>query len=235
MYTFESRVRYSEITENGCLSLSALIDYMQDCTNFESEDLGVGLEWYAEHGLMWVLNAWQIVIARYPKMGERILIGTQSYGCRKMLGYRNFLVTDQTGEYIAKANSIWVMMDIKKGRPTPVPPEAAEIYGKAEPLEMDYAPRKIKLPTGGTAQDKLMVHAWHLDTNHHVNNQQYVQIAMEYLEKDKTVKELRVEYKKQAVLGDSIIPVIYPVSEKESIVSLNAEDGRPYAVIQFFL
>lgn len=43
MYTFDSRVRYSETDENGNLSLESLIDYMQDCTNFQSEDLGVGL------------------------------------------------------------------------------------------------------------------------------------------------------------------------------------------------
>ena len=43
MYTFESRVRYSEIAEDGLLALPAVIDYMQDCTNFQSEDLGAGL------------------------------------------------------------------------------------------------------------------------------------------------------------------------------------------------
>lgn len=35
MYTFDSRVRYSETDENGNLSLESLIDYMQDCTNFQ--------------------------------------------------------------------------------------------------------------------------------------------------------------------------------------------------------
>ena len=42
MYTFDSRVRYSETAEDGRISLNAIIDYMQDCTNFQSEDLGVG-------------------------------------------------------------------------------------------------------------------------------------------------------------------------------------------------
>ena len=48
MYTFDSRVRYSETDENGNLSLESLIDYMQDCTNFQSEDLGVGLEYHRQ-------------------------------------------------------------------------------------------------------------------------------------------------------------------------------------------
>ena len=58
MYTFDSRVRYSEIAEDGLLALPAVIDYMQDCTNFQSEDLGVGLAYHKEHGLRWVQNAW---------------------------------------------------------------------------------------------------------------------------------------------------------------------------------
>ena len=80
MYTFDSRVRYSETAEDGRISVNALIDYMQDCTNFQSEDLGVGLDWHKEQGLMWVLNSWQIIIESYPKMGDMITVGTQSYG-----------------------------------------------------------------------------------------------------------------------------------------------------------
>lgn len=235
MYTFDSRIRYSESGENGRITVNAIIDYMQDCTNFQSEDLGVGLEFHKEHQLMWVLNSWQIVIEQYPKMGEKITVGTQAYGFEKMFGYRNFLITDAEGKCVAKANSNWVLMDLKKGRPTIVTPEIGDVYGKAEPLEMDYAPRKIKLPDGGSEREGFIVREYHLDTNHHVNNRQYVQMATEFIDHQAVVRELRVEYRKQAKLGDDITPVVYSVSEKEMIVSLNGEDGKPYAVVQYFL
>ena len=74
MYTFDSRVRYSEVGEDGKITISALMDYMQDCTNFHSEDLGVGLAFHKEKALMWVLNSWQIIFNRFPKMGERITV-----------------------------------------------------------------------------------------------------------------------------------------------------------------
>ena len=66
MYTFDSRVRYSEVGEDARITVNAIIDYMQDCTNFQSEDLGVGLEYHKKKQLMWVLNSWQIVIEKYP-------------------------------------------------------------------------------------------------------------------------------------------------------------------------
>ena len=84
MYTFDSRVRYSEVGEDARITVNAIIDYMQDCTNFQSEDLGVGLEYHKKKQLMWVLNSWQIVIEKYPAMGEEITVGTQAYGFEKM-------------------------------------------------------------------------------------------------------------------------------------------------------
>ena len=41
MYTFDSRVRYSEVGVDGNLTIEALIDYFQDCTTFNSEDIGL--------------------------------------------------------------------------------------------------------------------------------------------------------------------------------------------------
>lgn len=71
MYTFNSRVRYSEVDSNARLTLDGIINYMQDCTNFQSEDLGVGLEFHKEKKLAWILNSWQIVIDEYPKNGRK--------------------------------------------------------------------------------------------------------------------------------------------------------------------
>ena len=48
MYTFNSRVRYSEVDSDARLTLDGIINYMQDCTNFQSEDLGVGLDFHKE-------------------------------------------------------------------------------------------------------------------------------------------------------------------------------------------
>ena len=43
-YRFESRIRYSEIGENGCLTLPGILDYFQDCCTFHSESIGQGMD-----------------------------------------------------------------------------------------------------------------------------------------------------------------------------------------------
>ncbi|MCR5103972.1 MAG: hypothetical protein K6B68_05890 [Eubacterium sp.] len=44
MYSFKSRVRYSELAADKRLSLVSIINYFQDCCTFEAEDKDVGLQ-----------------------------------------------------------------------------------------------------------------------------------------------------------------------------------------------
>ena len=107
MYTFDSRVRYSETGEEGLLSLPAIVDYFQDVSTFQSEDLGIGIDFLKEKDLLWVMSAWQVVVHRYPALGEKIRIGTIPYELRGFMGLRNFFMDTEGGERLAAANSVW--------------------------------------------------------------------------------------------------------------------------------
>mgnify|MGYP000367453967 CR=1 FL=1 len=71
----------------------------------------------------------------------------------------------------------------------------------------------------------------HLDTNHHVNNAQYVDIAREAVTCTKKVKEIRVDYKKAAVLGEVLIPRVTKTGEDERTIVLAGEDKEIRAVV----
>ena len=47
-YTFRSKVRYSECDREGRLTPFSVINYFQDCSTFQSEDLGVGVKYLSE-------------------------------------------------------------------------------------------------------------------------------------------------------------------------------------------
>ena len=79
MYAFDSRIRYSETDSEGDLTLDALLNYFQDCSTFHSEDVGLGIGYMKEIGQVWVLSSWQIVVNRYPKLGEKVKIVTLPY------------------------------------------------------------------------------------------------------------------------------------------------------------
>ena len=231
MYTFQSRIRYSETDEEGRLRLNALINYFQDCSTFHSEDCGVGLSWLAERHRVWMLNTWQIMIDRYPELGETVTIGTSPYDFKGMFGYRNFWMLNQEGEYLAKANSVWVLLDTETGHPVRVQPEDVEAYGKDAPLPMPGMERKIKIPEGGERQDVILIRPYQLDTNHHVNNGQYVEMARDCIPADFEVREMQAEYRKQAVLGDEVHPRVF-AEQQGYLVSLENKEGQPFAVVK---
>ena len=231
MYQFDSRVRYSETDEEGRLSLTGILNYFQDCSTFQSEDLGMGVRYLTEHGRAWWLTSWQIVIDRYPVLGEKIVISTWPYDFKGIYGYRNFTLQDQEGGYLARAASVWFFFDTVRQKPARITPEDIRGYGEAQHrLTMDYASRKIALPEEYEERPRILVSRHHLDTNHHVNNARYVEIARESLPQEISVKELRVEYKKAAVLGDYMIPRVSR-TEEGYVTALYSDQGAPYAVV----
>ncbi len=232
MYTFDSRIRYSETDSEGKLTIMSLLNYFQDASTFHSEDLGVGMGYLREQHLVWVLNAWQIVVHRMPEIGERVTVGTLPYEFKGFLGMRNFIMLDEQGETLAAANSVWSLLSTDSLRPARLTEQMIRRYVPEEKLPMDYAPRKIAIPEGLMKQEPIVVKKHHLDTNHHVNNGQYVNMALQYLPEDLEILQMRAEYKKQAFLDDVIVPGVV-IDNKQCVVELSTEDGHPYATVEF--
>ena len=231
IYTFDSRIRYSEIDHHGTITLPGIINYFQDCSTFQSEEIGAGLKVLREKKRAWLLSYWQVVVDRYPALGETVTVGTFAYGFKGLFGERNFFMKDAEGKQVACANSLWVFMDVEKGRP--VKPEESDIapYGTEPRLDMEYEGRKIRLPNQMEARPSFPVRRYHIDTNEHVNNCQYVQMALEVLPEVQRVHQLRVDYKKSAVLGDVIFPRIAQENGR-TVVELCDEMGNVYAVVE---
>ena len=235
MYTFDSRIRYSEVSSDSKLTLLSLLNYFQDCSTFHSEDIGVGLTYLKKRHMAWVLNFWQIDIERYADLCEHVTIETHPYDFKACLGFRNFSMTGQDGSRIAVANSLWTLLDLDTMGPARPPEDMISAYQKEPKADMEYLPRKLKFTGEGTSEEPILVREHHLDTNNHVNNGQYVMMAYDFLEEGSVVKRLRVTYQKSAVLQDLIYPVVYRQQDGSIGVSLNTEEGTPYSQVEFFL
>lgn len=181
---------------------------------------------------MWVLSSWQIVIDRRPKLNERIGITTSSYASKGVLGYRNFMMTGSDGSIIVKAASIWTLIDTQKLCPSIPTKELLAGYEISPKLDMEYAPRKIALLGPGKEREHFKVRKYQIDSNQHMNNVEYVRLAMETLPDGVVIRELRTEYKKAALFGDEIVTVVIEAENKHQVV-LKDTEGDIYAVIEF--
>ena len=229
-FEFTSRVRYSETDPEEKLTLVSLVDYFQDASTFQSEDCGVGTRFLKKQDLAWMILSWQIEILRRPYLAEPITAQTWPYGFKAFYGYRNYALVDAGKNYLANANSVWALIDLQTGKPVRVAEEHVARYKMEEKLDMEYGPRKLKLPQNCVKREPFTVCRYHLDTNNHVNNGQYIRMAEEYLPEGFETGYLQVEYKKQAHLHDVIYPYVHQDAQTVT-VGLCDEAGKPYAVL----
>lgn len=231
MYSFRSKIRYSEVDQECFLTLDKLIDYFQDCSIFHSETVGLGVDYLAEHEQCWMLTAWQIVIDRMPRLADEVTISTWPYAFRGCNGYRNFQMTDENGVFLARADSQWVFVDLKTGHPARLAKDQLEGYRLDEKMEIPCDAKRIRMPADCEERPSFLVRKDQIDTNHHVNNGQYVKMALEELPEDIAVHQMRAEYRRQAVLGDEIFPW---VKQENGVLTvfLCSSEGTPYATVE---
>lgn len=239
MFSFDTKVRYSELNEDRIVRPESIVNYLQDCTTFHSDSLGADVDFYMTEKKVWVLNSWQIEIDRQIEANEEIKVCTWPYDYTGAYGHRNFVIKDSEGNDIVKANTLWVFTDLITGRPIKLNEEIAKLYTLEEKLDMTYLDRKIKLPQGvfGIAYDKVPVRKYFIDSNGHVNNGKYIGCAAEYIPDGFKVERIRAEYKRPAKYGDTLYPMVYTVDNGNNTssiwVSLNDENEKVYAVVQF--
>lgn len=235
MYTYDFRVGFSQSDVDHNMTITAIIDAFQDCSCFQSDELGVGFSYLEPRNLVWVLNYWDVDIVRQPVYGEKLTVGTFPYEFNGFMGLRNFFLRDDK-DYIVKANSIWVLMDWENQRIVKASDDIVSAYGIEERLDMDYASRKVAIPKDveGVSKDVIVVGNQHLDSNGHVNNGQFIKIAMSQVSDKMMISKLRAEYKAQAHLGDEIYPVVY-TRDNSYTIALNDREGKPYTVVELIV
>lgn len=232
MYQMKSRVRYSETDTDAKLSITGIMNYFQDCSTFHSEDSGVGLSYLEKEKKAWLMSAWQIEVLRRPVLAEPIMVATWPYAFKGIYGMRNFMICEESGAPIVKANSCWFLMDTEKGKPIRVTDADVAAYGVNEPkLSMDYAPRRIELPKEMEEAGRIRVMKHQIDTNHHVNNAQYVDMAREVIPEGISIRQIRAEYKKAAVLGE-VICLKKAEADGKHLVSLCDDTGNVFANVE---
>ena len=248
MYSFSGKLRYSECDAEGRMTFLSMINYLQDASTFQCEELGIGVEFMRSRNKAWFLAAWNIFVPELPSFRDDLVISTWPYQFKGIYGMRNFTITSPDGKPYVQADSLWFLMDYKLGRPVrPAPEEVEPLNAVCEPRLEGMPPmeRKLELPADAlqapagqqgqsgfvTAADPVTVQQHHLDTNYHVNNAQYIAIARDAAEWEDKFSRLDAQYKKSAHLGDVIFPFVYR-TENGCITDLRDAAGESYAIIR---
>ena len=136
------------------------------------------------------------------------------------------------GEQLAVANALYTLLNIEKRVPAKPDAQLIEGYKLGEKLDMDYQPRKILFTGEGIPRDPVTAVRHHIDTNNHVNNAQYVDMACDLLPGGFTIGRILVSYHISAVRGDELYPFVHE-GEDTFGVDLRRKDGESFCKVLF--
>lgn len=235
MYEMTRQITYSQVGSNLKTDIGMITHFLQDCALFHSESIGKGVDSLDGTKKAWFLSGWQIEVLRYPEYKENITVQTWPHDFKGLYGYRNFDILDSAGNRIVQANSIWIFMDVENMHPVKATEQDKEGYDIEPALPMEYAPRKIKILDEECRESRtiepILVKRSFIDSNQHVNNVRYVTEALDFVEDVGSIRSIRVDYRKAAVLGDILYPVLYDKDATRQIV-FEDEKGQPYVIVE---
>ena len=234
MYSLNYKVTTSTCDSEGRLKLYSAFQMMQDCSEMWVDSEPGVRRYFEEQNMAQLLASRQVEIIRVPEYKEQLTVTTSVYGMKPMFGFRNTFIYDADGQPCYKTWSMGAFVDKSVGKLKRVD-DATIASMKLEPkLDMNYKDRRIMLPKDdneGEKCDPVRVQRADIDYNRHVNNANYIRIAMELLPEGFKVKGLRVEYRVAAKLGDVLLPAVYRI-DNGIIVSLSI-GTEVSAIIEF--
>ena len=234
MYSLKYKVTTSTCDSEGRLKLYSALQMMQDCSEMWIDSEPGVKQYFTEQNMAQLLASRQVEVIRVPEYKEELTVTTSVYGMKPMFGFRNTFIYDAEGKPCYKTWSMGAFVDKSNGKLKRVDDATIASMTLEPQLEMNYKDRRIILPKErGETLDPIRVLRADIDYNKHLNNANYIRMAMELLPEDFEVKGLRVEYRVPAKLGDMLIPTLFKI-DGGIIISL-ASGNEVSAIIEFTL
>ena len=205
---------------------------MQDCSEMWIDSQPEVREYFEHENMAQLLASRQVEIVRVPAYKEKLTVTTSVYDMKPMFGFRNTFIYDERGNPCYRTWSMGAFVDKSTGKLKRVDDSVAATL-KIEPrLPMNYKDRRIAVPAdGGTVCTPVRVMRADIDYNRHVNNANYIRMAMELIPEGAEIKGLRVEYRVAAKLGNILSPTLHVIGNGY-IVTL-AVDKEICAIVEF--
>ncbi len=233
MYNLNYQVTTSTCDSEGQLKLYSALQMMQDCSEMWIDSEPGVKQYFVEQNMAQLLASRQVEILRVPEYKEKLTVSTSVYGMKPMFGFRNTFIYDAEGKPCYRTWSMGAFVDKSNGKLKRVDDNTIASMSLEPQLEMNYGERRIILPKeSGIQQSPVLVMKADIDYNRHMNNANYIRIAMELLPEGFVVKELRVEYRVAAKLGDALTPTVYHTTEDTIQISL-AIGNDVSAIVEF--
>lgn len=166
----------------------------------------MGYDWVLNHGMIWVEVQGDFEFIRRPRWKEVVTLRTNTGKASPLQARRFVEMRDEEGAVIARADLMWVLIDINTRRPMPL---------KRAELNIEQAcPPVISEPLPGYSGDAaqpcgtacLVATRRDVDFNGHINNSAYLTWALDSLPQSpgEALRRCCISYKRESHAGEAL-------------------------------
>jgi acyl-ACP thioesterase len=237
VWTDEYSIGWHDTDASGNLSPVVLCKYLMETASNHAEDSGFGYEAAMTHHQLWVIVRLKAKINKYPPWGSSIYVQTWPSGLKGLYAFRDYHILDENHDVIGEAVSSWMVINIKTRRPREVEIVKGHLHEIDTGRALGYVPDKIDLPKD---QQEIFTHKVRyndIDFHKHVNNNRYMEWAINALPVDKirnsVIRSFQINFMSEARLNE-MIRIDYSSSE-EVVQGTRLSDEKPVFRVRFDL
>ena len=182
IYKEDFKIGLKDIGKENKIKNRGILECLENIAAYHSDYVKNGANEIEETNTAWVLLDWKLEVIKRPKYGKKLHINTWARWLNKFFTYRDYEVFDDEGNLCAIATSKWTLIDIKERKMVRLTEELMERYKPEEKFvfseqELD----KIKIPENFSANKRYEAIRKDMDTNKHMHNLYYLDLAYEAL------------------------------------------------------
>lgn len=166
----------------------------------------LGYDWVLAHNMIWVEVQGEFEILRRPRWKEEVTLRTNT-GRASALQARRFVeMRDAAGELLARADLMWVLIDINTRRPMPLKRAEINMTHDCPPTIPEPLPPfpAEEAPVVGVSH--LVASRRDVDFNGHINNSAYLTWALDTLPNPpgESPRRWRVHFRRESHAGEAL-------------------------------
>ncbi len=235
----EFEIKSYEVSANTEIKPYSILHFLEDVAYHNAKEIGVGYEDTVAKHQGFFLIKYHLKFNLMPKMSDIIKAKTWIVKAKSIQCRREFELSDINNNIIGVASSLWLLVDLNTKKI--LNPYKELTYPDCEEnYAFDTTFPKIPIINKVDFESEINITFDDIDLNSHVNNANYLKFALNTLPadflKNNSVCEINILYKKETILGETIISQAQLLKEKNATLHIlkNKATGEELTTLEIF-
>ncbi len=230
-----------EVGMKNKLTNYGILAFLEDIATYHSGLVGYGVNDIEKNKGAFLILDWNLEVYNRLKFNDIVKVKTYALPIEKPCFhcYRNFDIYDANDELIAKATSKWLFYNFEQHRIVKLDEDMLKLFESEGNLQKaEEKITKLQEPKTFEKMIEYQVQRSNIDVNMHMNNLVYLKLANEILPEEvyfaDELNNLRITYKHQIRLGQTV-KIYYTMEDSKHIVTIkNNEENKIHAIVELW-